>query len=183
METEQDTTLTDYQVKALEHLIGKGLATQDGCTLIGKQTDDTVASVRRLTAIGFVAIEADETVRRQHVILTDIGRAYVDTHFEFGPAAQDAPKDTEQEKKPRGPKGMKLAGVMNCFAPLPKQNLTKYYRGTALNVEVDEDGSCHVNGTYYTSLSKAASSITGQVRINGRKFFGVKTAAKETPNA
>lgn len=182
----EDIILSDYQTSSLLRLIQEGLTSPNGCTFAGKPTEEQRTDIRRLKSLNLISSSDDEETRICHVSLTDVGRAYVERHFEFkvqseagsGNTAEAAPEVT---KKSRGPKGMKLAGVMNYFPPLAAQSIVKVYKGQQLRVEVAADGSCHVNGAYYTSLSKAASAVTGQDRINGRKFFGVKREAAAQP--
>lgn len=65
-------------------------------------------------------------------------------------------------------------GVIAMFAPLPAAGtvLKKTYKGQTFEATLNADGSVVVNGTFYTSLTQAALTITGYKNISGRKFFG-----------
>lgn len=132
---------------------------------------------------GLLALE-QSGAKQYKLRFTETGLRYIRDNFDFNAgaataaateAATGSAEQVAEAPRRRGPLGRKLDGVLKMFSPLAAQKLTKVYKGRSLSVEIAEDGSCTVNNTYFTSLSKAAASVTGQSHINGRKFFGIKS--------
>ena len=58
--------------------------------------------------------------------------------------------------------------------PIPGTIFTKIYKGTEIKVKVLDNGF-EYDGSYYRSLSRLASTITGD-HWNGYLFFGIQTS-------